>query len=76
MRLIAAFVALLAADAYTTLVIYRAVFVFGCTGECADAVFWPSIAILGLILIGLCWLTWRVGKRLRATFASRSARPS
>jgi heme exporter protein D len=71
-RLIAAFIVLLAADIWTALTVFNAVFNSGGHG----GVFWTSVGIIAVILIVLCRFTWRVGKRLRATFASRFARPS
>jgi hypothetical protein len=39
-------------------------------------VYWTQVVLMAGVLIGLFWATWRVWKRLHASFASRFARPS
>lgn len=60
---------LLGADALTALVVVNSITRSGGHG----GVFWAAVGLLAALLVGLLWLTYRVG---RATFAKRIVKPS
>ena len=69
--LLIAFSALLVADWWTASAIVDAAFPGACEpGACSGAIYWSVVGIITALLAALCWATWRVWLRLRATFAN------
>jgi hypothetical protein len=72
--LIATLVSLLAADWWLASAVFDAAFHESESCErgydCNGWLYWVQVAVVVGVLVGLCFATWRVWKRLRATSLS------
>jgi hypothetical protein len=74
--LVVAFLALLAASGYTLVTIVWGGFYNPGRHESDPSIYWPAIGLLVLIELVALWLTYRLGRRLRAKLAAYFAKCS